>query len=217
MKVCLLKLSLCISIVTLTSGCALMLPDRTFMEQMERESDPFYSPGKDFPIVGGDDGERHISREEMMARTPASKRSSTLTRESASLREELAEKEGDLSEYERAEYTANQRYLLTDSDKLYYLSLDSYERDSYIKTLKADYREEMELRSNIVAKRSVHASELFLGMDKSEVMEAWGKPAKVEIAGNPSNQNERWSFREDGSLKQVYFEGGKVQGWALDL
>lgn len=217
MKVGLLKLSLCISILTLTSGCALMLPDRTFMEQMERESDPFYSPGKDFPIVGGDDGERHIGREEMMARTPASKRTSAKTRESASLREELLEKEGTLTEEEMLDYANNQRYLLTDSDKLYYLSLDSYERDSYIKTLKADYRQEMELRSNIVQKRSIHASELYLGMEKSDVVEAWGKPAKVEIAGNPANQNERWSFREDGSLKQVYFEGGKVQGWALDL
>ena len=69
----------------------------------------------------------------------------------------------------------------------------------------------------MVRNRSIHSAELFLGMNKSEVTQVWGKPARVEVAGNPINQNERWSFKEDGNVRQVYFEGGKVQGWALDL
>jgi hypothetical protein len=207
-----------LGIVSLTlSSCSMMLPDRSFMEQMERESDPFYAPGKDFPIVGGDDGETHISREEMMARTPASRRSSQLTRESASITEELASREADLSEEEMYSYSLNKKYLETDSDKLYYLSLNSDEQNSYISSLKNDVADELDLRKNMMSKHSVHSSELYLGMGKTDVMGAWGKPGRVEIAGNPSNQNERWSFFEDGSIKQVYFEGGKVQGWALDL
>ena len=80
-----------------------------------------------------------------------------------------------------------------------------------------DLEEELDQRRNMVQRRSIHGSELFLGMDKKEVVEVWGKPARVEIAGNPKNQNERWSFVEDGNVRQVYFEGGRVQGWALDL
>lgn len=199
------------------SGCALMLPDRSFIEQMERESDPFYSPGKDFPVVSGDEGEMSRSREEIGLRTPASARTTRLTKESLSLREELQEKEAELDEYESEKYLKNRKYLLTDSDKLYYLSLNSEEQKAYINSVKSDMKAEDDFKNNLVAKRSVHAREIYLGMAKTDVIEAWGKPAKVEIAGNPSNQNERWSFREDGSVKQVYFEAGKVQGWALDL
>lgn len=207
-----------LGIVTLTlSSCSMMLPDRSFMEQMERESDPFYAPGKDFPLVGGDDGETRMSREELLARTPASKRSSQLTRESASIREELLARESDLSEEDMYEYSRNKKFLETDSDKLYYLSLSPDEQESYIRSLKSDIADELDLRNNMLAKRSIRSSELYLGMAKDDVVGAWGKPGRVEIAGNPSNQNERWSFYEDGSIKQVYFEGGKVQGWALDL
>lgn len=207
-----------LGVVSLTlSSCAMMLPDRSFIEQMERESDPFFSPGRDFPIVGGDDGETHISREELNARTPASRRSSHLSKESASIREELAEREAGLEEEELSIYSRNAKYLETDSDKLYYLSLSPDERISYIRTKKNDIKEELELKSNMLAKRSIHSKELFLGMGKTDVMDAWGKPGRVEIAGNPNNQNERWTFFEDGSVKQVYFESGSVQGWALDL
>lgn len=199
------------------SSCALMLPDRSFIEQMERESDPFYNPGKDFPVVSGDDGEAFRSREEIAQRTPASARSGKLTKESASLREELQEKESDLDEYAKERYLKNRKYLISDSDKLYYLSLNGDEQDTYISSVKTDIQSENDLKSNMVSKRSIHAREIYLGMGKSEVVDAWGKPARVEIAGNPSNQNERWSFLEDGSVKQVYFEAGKVQGWALDL
>lgn len=209
--------ALLLTLAIITSSCTLMLPDRSFMEQMERESDPFYSPGKDFPVVGGDDGETHLSREELNSRIPASRRTSALTKEARSLQQELEDKEADLSEYEMEQYVKVRKFLISDSDKLYYLSLAPGERAAYIRTVKSDISEEMELRSNMVAKRSIHARELFLGMDKDDVVDAWGKPAKVEIAGNPKNQNERWSFVEDGSVKQVYFESGKVQGWALDL
>lgn len=205
-------------IVSLTlSSCSMMLPDRSFIEQMERQSDPFFAPGKDFPIVGGDDGETRLSPEELNARIPASRRSSRLSRESVSIREELAEKEANLEEEELGLYLKNKKYLETDSDKLYYLSLSPDEQISYIRTKKDDIKEELELRSNMLAKRSIHSNEIFLGMGKSDVVTAWGKPGRVEIAGNPGNQNERWTFFEDGSVKQVYFEGGTVQGWALDL
>jgi hypothetical protein len=209
------KAILLVGTVALTSSCALMLPDRSFIDEMERES--MYTPGRDFPVVSGDTGDVRIGREELMGRTPASARAMRLNKEAASIEQELIQKEDAMTEEERQKYAMDKKFLQTNSDKLYYLSLDGFDRSSYISTKKADLKDDMERGRNMVQKRSIHSGELFLGMDKNEVVEMWGKPSRVEIAGNPANQNERWSFREDGNIRQVYFEGGKVQGWALDL
>lgn len=209
------KAFLLVGTMGLTSSCALMLPDRTFTDEMDRES--MYSPGRDFPVVAGDTGDVRISKEDLKSRTPSSERARRLNKEAVSIEQELIQKEDQMDETEREKYTMDKKFLQTDSDKLYYLSLAPFDRSSYIDTKKSDLKEDLEHGRNMIQKRSVHGSELFLGMDKSEVVEMWGKPARVEIAGNPANQNERWSFREDGNVKQVYFEGGKVQGWALDL
>ena len=217
MKSSFFKLLLVFTTVISLSSCALMLPDRSFIEEMERQNDPFYDPGKDFPVVSGDEGSPYRSRDDINKRTPSSARSIKLNRESASLKDELQDKEEGLDDYEREKYLKNRKYLISDSDKLYYLSLSPHEQNAYISSVKSDISSEQDLKNNMVAKRSIHAKEIFIGMAKTDVVDAWGKPAKVEIAGNPSNQNERWSFVEDGSVKQVYFEAGKVQGWALDL
>jgi hypothetical protein len=211
------QLFLLASTIVFTSSCSLLLPDRTFVEQMETEEDGFYNPGRDFPVVSGDTGEVRRSREELTRRTPASERTSRLNKESASLAEELIQKEDNMSEEDLERYTVDKKFLQTDSDKLYYISLSPYERKTYIDSKKSDLKDDMEGGRNLVQKHSIHSGEIYVGMDKSEVTEVWGKPARVEIAGNPKNQNERWSFREDGNVKQVYFEGGKVHGWALDL
>lgn len=211
------KAFLLVTVTTLASSCSLMLPDRSFIEQMEREEESFYSPGKDFPIVSGDTGEVRRSKEEIRARTPASARSQRLNKEIDSISEELIKKESEMEEAELERYASHKKFLQTDSDKLYYISLTGNERENYIATKKTDLEDELNQKTRMVQRRSIHSSELFLGMDKNEVVGAWGKPARVEIAGNPSNQNERWSFLEDGNVRQVYFEGGKVQGWALDL
>jgi hypothetical protein len=205
-----------LGVMSTMAGCSLMLPERTFLEEMERDQS-FYDPGKDFPVVGGDTGEVRRSRDEIMSRTPANARQKRLSAESLSIKQELAEKEERMDEQEKAAYSNDKKFLPTDSDKLYYLSLMGSQRETYISTKKEDLREDMERGRNILEKRSIHSSELYLGMAKSDVVSMWGKPYRVEIAGNPSHQNERWSFIEDGSVKQVYFEGGRVQGWALDL
>ena len=209
------KAILLVGTVALTSSCSLMLPDRSFIDEMERES--MYSPGRDFPVVSGDTGDVRIGKEELMGRTPASERSRRLNKEAASIEQELIQKEDLLDEAEKEKYALDKKFLQSNSDKLYYLSLGQLDRSSYISNKREDLKDDMERGSNMIQKRSIHGGELFLGMDKNEVIQTWGKPARVEIAGNPANQNERWSFREDGNIRQVYFEGGKVQGWALDL
>ena len=217
MKTTAFKALLLTSILALSASCSLMMPERSFINEMDRGDEAFLAPGKDFPVVGGDTGNRRISREELEARTPASERTKRLRSESNSIGMELNEKEDRLEEVDRELYARDKKFLQTDSDKLYYLSLAPNDRRTYIDTKKSDLRDDLAPKRNLMARHSIHSNELFLGMAKTEVIEVWGKPARVEIAGNPSNQNERWSFVEDGSVKQVYFESGKVQGWALDL
>ena len=157
------------------------------------------------------------SQDEIKKRTPASARGAQKTKEEESLKLELAQKEADIPEELLGEYAKDKKYLPSDSDKLYYLSLSASERPGYINSKKQDMQADLGKSQDFIQKHSIHSSDLYLGMEKSQVVELWGKPSRVEIAGNPKNQNERWSFLEDGSLKQIYFENGKVQGWALDL
>lgn len=201
----------------LNTGCSGFLPDRSFIEEMNRESDPFLQAGKDFPVVNGDTGEAYRSRDEVQKRTPSSERNRKQVKEQESIKQELEQKEADIPEEFLEQYSKDKKYLPSDSDKLYYLSLSLPERGSYMNVKKQDMQEDQGKGQDFIQKRSIHNGELYLGMTKSQVAQVWGKASRVEIAGNPKNQNERWSFVEDGSVKQIYFESGKVQGWALDL
>lgn len=201
----------------MATSCSSFMPDRSFIAEMNRESDPFLQPGKDFPVVAGDNGEAYRSRDEIKKRTPASDRERKHTNEQESIKQELEQKEADIPEENVEQYTKDKKYLPTSSDKLYYLSLAPGERANYINSKRLDMQDDLGKHQEFIEKRSVHASELHIGMGKDEVIQLWGKPSRKAIAGNPRNENERWSFMEDGSEKYVYFEKGKVQGWALDL
>ncbi|MDO9182569.1 MAG: hypothetical protein Q7U04_09180 [Bacteriovorax sp.] len=199
------------------TSCSGFLPDRSFIEEMNRESDPFLQAGKDFPVVSGDAGEAYRSRDEIQKRTPTSERNRKQIKEQDSIKQELIQKEAEIPVEGLGQYTKDKKFLPTDSDKLYYLSLSNPERSNYINIKKQDMQDDQGKGQDFIQKRSVHNTELYLGMPKAQVVQVWGKPSRIEIAGNPKNQNERWSFVEDGSVKQIYFESGKVGGWALDL
>ena len=201
----------------LTTGCSGFLPDRSYIEEMNRESDPFIQAGKDFPIMSGDTGEAYRSRDEIQKRTPSSERNRQSIKQQESLKQELEQKEADIPSENLGQYTKDKKYLPTDSDKLYYLSLSNSDRGSYINTKRQDMQDDQGKEQDFIQKRSIHHEELYIGMAKTQVLQVWGKPSRIEVAGNPKNQNERWSFVEDGNVKQIYFESGKVQGWALDL
>lgn len=206
-------------IAMLTSSCAMMIPDGSYFadfDQNNQESAGFFSPGQDFPVVGGD-SDIHKKSTNSASRSPSSTKQRRFAAEGASLREELREKESALSLYENEKYQRVIKYLETDSDKLYYLSLGPSEQRDYIDSMKMDQEGATDPRGSLLSRRSVHSSDIYIGMQKEEVVQVWGKPARIEIAGHPSYENERWSFVEDGTVKQVYFEAGRVHGWALDL
>ena len=75
MKTTAFKALLLASIFATTSSCSLMMPNRSFIDQMENSDDAILAPGVDFPVVSGDTGQVGRSREQINARTPASERS----------------------------------------------------------------------------------------------------------------------------------------------
>lgn len=212
-----LQMVLALSFSMCISGCSFLMPERSFLEEMERTDETFYAPGKDFPIMSGDSGETHRSMEEIKRRTPNSARNTRIIKEKKSIENELAQKLEVMNEEEMARYRNDEKYLLSESEKLYYLNLAEAEKVELIQAKVHDLAEEINGKRDVLYKYSIHSRELTLGMEKNDVLQVWGKPARVEIAGNPTHQNERWSFFEDGNVKKVYFEGGRVQGWALDL
>lgn len=206
-----------LSLVALTAitGCGTL--DRSYIAQMEQDDSRFFMAGRDFPVMSGDTGNPYRTKEEIKKRTPASVREQKAQKEELSLKQELAQKEESMSEFEMAEYARDSKYLPSESDKLYYLSLSDSEKAVYIQTKKDEYNQDHGAGKDLAKERSIHAPEIYLGMSKDEVIQKWGRPTRIQIAGNPKYQNELWLFSEDGSYRQVFFESGRVNGWALDL
>ena len=61
---------------------------------------------------------------------------------------------------------------------------------------------------------------LRIGMEMNEVTSTWGEPWEVQVAGDVSRGNQKWSYfsgiqsRWDSApIRVVYFEAGQVVGW----
>jgi len=202
------------------SGCAGLLENRTFVDEMDHQTDPLFVAGQDFEHVSGDEGVPYRSREEVTMRTPASAMESYQRDEVESIYRELAFRERKLNPRDRELYNEVQTYLETPSEKIYFLSLSPYEREEYLKARRIDIGPLGASRSyngsrSMASLAPVYNQALNLGMSKDDVLRKWGRPARVEVAGNPAHQNERWSFFENGQVRQIYFEGGAVQGWNI--
>ena len=209
----------------LISGCAGILGGRSFISEMEGQNDRFFAPGQDFRLVSGDSGQISRTPQEIVHRTPASAKTELQLRREKSLKEELIQKEKRLSSRERERYFKIKDQLGSDSEKIYYLDLYPQERDQYLQakrpTISNRPRNSRYKRlpgRGLASLRPYHQrrGELFLGMSKNEVLQTWGRPGKIDIAGNPRYQNERWAFFAGGGVYYVFFEGGIVQGWQLN-
>lgn len=217
------KLTVLVGLLGLTGCAGMYYPQRTYIDQMEQE-DSFFVAGQDFPVVTGDKGFEGRTPEEVISRTPASAATQKERLQYKSVREELAAKVNNLTEYEMEEYRAALEFLPTDSDKIYFLNLPRHERLEYL--MARGYSPEISqkyLKDKSEAKgmsffesRAVRVSEISVGMTKTTIVQAWGQPNRVDVAGNPVNENERWSYYDGGKVRQVYFEGGKVEGWSIE-
>lgn len=207
-----------LSMATLTSGCAALLQNRTFIDEMDHQTDSFFVAGRDFETVPGDSGVPYRNDEEIRMRTPASESEAYNMAHNAALYQELTKKERNLNPRQRKLYNEAMPYLETISEKIYFLGLSAYEQADYLsaRQIPIDAPYEMARPSRGLASlQPIYNQTLNLGMSKDEVVNMWGRPARVEVAGNPQNENERWAFYENGQVKFVYFEGGTVQGWNI--
>ena len=109
--------------------------------------------------------------------------------------------------------------LKNDRERLAFLSLPTYEaRERFAQSRGLGSKEEV--FSDEVAK-TIESNDIALGMSQKAVLESWGDPDMVEVAGNPVYGFERWKYNRYVSggegyqkeLRVVFFEGGRVVGW----
>ena len=211
--------TLLLSTLLVFTGCAELLNNnRSFVDQMDHETDGFFVAGRDFESVPGDSGKEFRSKSEIGSRTPASRKERERFDHIKSIKSELARKERALSPKEYGKYRKYKRYMKTDSDRVYYLGLPSYDRDEYLAGLVPNYYHQTRkgMRHQLGFQRQIRRSELYVGMSKNAVINNWKRPTTIEVAGDPRNENERWVYRENGKNRFVYFENGRVEGWTMD-
>ena len=202
------------TVLLFLSACADLPTGRTYLSEMEHDDSSFYRPDEDFPVVGGDAEVTGMSMDEYRRnRLPRTQEEKGLDRQSQFLRSELQSLESSQPEEDLALYQKYKKKLVTQSEKIYYLKLPRGERRQYLQD--RGFIETQTNRSPASLSQSLtpRRSEVNLGMSKNDVFASLGKPSRVEVAGNPSNENERWLYQVNGSSKYIYFESGVVQGW----
>jgi hypothetical protein len=126
---------------------------------------------------------------------------------------------GISTEREREQYFEYKPYLDNDDERISFLSISSIDgRDRYAMQ-KGIYFKTNKYTPKV--KQAVSRSDILLGMTKDAVMESWGEPESIEVAGTQMFGNERWRYTEylstpEGYQKEervVIFESGKVVGW----
>ena len=230
----LLKSFIYICLLSFLYSCS-MFEYRDYSDQMDPfmgySDEPMFMPNKDFMVVAGDSGRDYRSFEEIKRRTPASYNERLDDRYQKSLQVELNAHVNRLSDEEYWEYDKIKNKLGSTSEKIYYLGLNPREKKQYLnargiqRSYGVDTRAAQKQDLNhfnrvaLYPKDSVQApnyprNDVVMGMDMDTVVGTWGEPQRRDIAGNPTNRNERWAFRRDGKTKFIYFEQGRVQGWS---
>jgi hypothetical protein len=202
-----------LALLSLPIGCTQFHTGRSFISEMENDDSRFFGPGIDFPVVAGDSGRDWSTDREMRARTPATEEERAENQYKKSLRQELLTLEQLQSEESFNFYEKHKHQLSTISEKIYFLKLPPHERREYL--LARGFIDESKISTFLQSERMLadRKQDILLGMTKNDVMESWGKPVRVDIAGNPRNENERWLYKMNGASKYIYFESGSVQGW----
>ncbi len=67
----------------------------------------------------------------------------------------------------------------------------------------------------------IEKNDIAIGMSEKAVVQSWGDPDLVEVAGDPVYGNQRWRYSRyvsatdgfDKKTRIIYFESGRVVGW----
>lgn len=203
----------------LLQSCALLYSERTFMDEMSQEDTRFFKPGVDFQTMPGDVVEQTETYTMINERTPMSEKQKEKFLQYNSIKLELMTKENKLNSEEYDEYKRNERFFANDSEKIYYLNLSPQEKKQYVSIFKREFSDEEKNSSTlgIITNRNKDDDQsLTQGMNKNSILDKWGKPDRIDIAGNPRNENERWIYNINNKPKVIYLENGLVQGWELE-
>ncbi|MCE3011791.1 MAG: DUF2845 domain-containing protein [Proteobacteria bacterium] len=203
-----MKTALIILSLTLITSCA-FVPERSHLAEMEHDDSTFFEPRKDFNVIPGDEGISWRTDEVWRARTPADETQLKSEREQRVLDNHLRKLESAQSEGALKHYEQIKPHLATTSERIYFLGLRGrVEREEYLSArgISAD-------TSPLVSRSIASQGILNLGMSKSDVQASWGEPIRVDFAGNPQLENERWVYNANGAAKYIYFESGRVGGW----
>lgn len=196
------------------ASCSQFLTHRDYLSEMQHDDSTFFKPREDFPVMAGDTGRDWETNADRMSRTPASVSDLQEEKSRSFLQHELKDLERNQSEEATKLYDNHKHKLTTTSERIYFLKLSQFERKDYLESrgfLKSkSATQEPEGYREMFGVRETHVSE---GMTKSDVESNWGSPSRVEVAGNPSYENERWQYVINGAMKYIYFEAGRVQGW----
>lgn len=206
------KLAIMISLVLL-SGCAELLSHRTFVREMDHDDTPYFMANEDFQTVSGDTGKAYRSNKDLMNRTPASYYGKRQYLQRQALEQEFQKLLGRLSPKAMEEFEYYEKHFEDVSEKIYYLRLSKRDQQLYLQSrgITANYKTHNPmalLRGGLYQQR-----EITLGMTKGQVEKVWGRPMRIDVAGNPQQQNERWTFYDQGKMRYVFFERGRVEGW----
>ncbi|MBF0312812.1 MAG: hypothetical protein HQK50_03630 [Oligoflexia bacterium] len=196
----------------LFSGCSLLYPDRTHTEQMDKDSDGFFVAGEDFSVVNGDPTkEVGRDKETIQERTPLTSKQEKENLRQEMLMEELKYLEEKLPESEYQHYITYAEKFPTISERIFLLRMEGVaERNEYLAS------RGIEVERNAISMKEESAiknQEILVGMSKNAVMQSWGRPIRIDTAGDPSFENERWLFYNSGEPRYIFFERGKVRGW----
>jgi len=194
------------------SSCGQLMSHRDYLSEMEHDDSSFFSPREDFPVVAGDTGKDWETHSERKQRTPASINDAQDDRSRKFLNQELSHLERKQSDSALDLYEKHKKQLGTTSERIYFLKLSPYERKDYLRS-RGFFKDEGQVLKPHEEMFALRQSDVFAGMSKTDVMNNWGRPSRVEVAGNPSFENERWLYNVNGATKYIYFESGSVEGW----
>ena len=123
------------------------------------------------------------------------------------------------SEKELRQYYALKPLMRSDMEKIKFLSLPSFEVKQKWANRRRIGKRLTKVKPHVT--KAIENKDIILGMSKKSVIESWGEPDLVEVAGNHIYENERWSYKRlitaaEGfkhEVRVIFFEYGNVAGW----
>lgn len=123
---------------------------------------------------------------------------------------------------EKRQYYRYKGLMLDDQERIHFLNLPTVEARERWAANRGHTTEEDGYPDHIA--ELIEKNDVTVGMSQKAVVESWGDPDIVEVAGNPVYGNERWRYSKYLSSNEgyqkvdryLYFESGRLVGWETE-